>query len=228
MVTIDLNRDQLIQTVRALGDLSDELVFLGGSIVGLLITDAGSEPARATADVDAIVQVASRLEYHRIGERLLAKGFGADPHGPICRYINGALVIDVMPLSEEILGFSNPWYPTAMQQHTRFALTDALQINVVTAPVFIATKLEAFHARGSSDPIMSHDLEDILMVVDGRRELLSDVKAAPLEVSAFLAREFAELLTQPFFADLIAGTFEPARGAIVRERINAIAVHATG
>ena len=154
--------------------------------------------------------------------------FVSDPHGPICRYIKDALVIGVMPLNEEILGFSNRWYPIAMRQHTRIALTATAQINVVTAPTFIATKLEAFHTRGSSDPIMSHDLEDILMVVDGRRELLSDVKAAPLEVSAFLAREFAELLTQPFFADLIAGTFEPARGAIVRERINAIAVHATG
>ncbi len=218
----DPNRSQLIQTVQALGDLSNELIFLGGSVVGLLVTDDGSEPARATADVDAIVQVASRLEYHKVSKRLQAKGFGSDPNGPICRYIHGALVIDVMPLSEEILGFSNRWYSTAMLQYTRFELTDTLQINVVTAPVFIATKLEAFRARGANDPIMSHDLEDILMVLDGRRELLEDMQAAPLEVSRFIAIEFAGLLVRPFFADLIAGTFEPNRGAIVRDRMSEI------
>ena len=43
-----------------------------------------------------------------------------------------------------------------------------LRIRVVTAPYFVATKLEAFRGRGRGDYISSHDLEDLLAVIDGR------------------------------------------------------------
>jgi len=53
----------------------------------------------------------------------------------------------------------------------------------------VATKLEAFHGRGSSDVTASHDLEDILTVVDDRPELVSEIGAAEPEVRAFIAGE---------------------------------------
>jgi hypothetical protein len=40
---------------------------------------------------------------------------------------------------------------------------------------FVATKFEAFHGRGNNDHLASHDLEDIITVVDGRPELMGNL-----------------------------------------------------
>ena len=58
------NIDILELAVDQLGELADEMVFLGGCATGLLITDPAAPPIRATQDVDAIVQVVSRAEYY--------------------------------------------------------------------------------------------------------------------------------------------------------------------
>jgi hypothetical protein len=47
---------------RRLGALTDDLVFLGGAVVPLLLTDPAAPPPRATNDVDAIVEVAGRRD----------------------------------------------------------------------------------------------------------------------------------------------------------------------
>lgn len=51
----------------------------------------------------------------------------------------------------------------------------------------MATKLEAFRDRGNNDVYLNHDLEDIVTVVDGREELLSELTSAPTEVSAYVS-----------------------------------------
>lgn len=47
------NLEILEQAVELLGDLADEMVFLGGCATGLLISDAAAPPIRVTQDVDA-------------------------------------------------------------------------------------------------------------------------------------------------------------------------------
>ena len=219
----DPNRDRLIATARALGDLVDEIVFLGGSIVGLLITDPGSAPVRPTKDVDGIVDPPSRLRYQQLTKRLEAKGFQPDPDGPTCRYVKDDLMVDVMPVDTEILSFGNRWYATAMQQHHTFTLEAGASIRVIDAPTFIGTKLEAFHVRGATDPMVSHDLEDILMIVDGRSELIAEIASTIAELREYLREQFATLQSSAFFDDLLSGTFDAARGQIVRGRWDAIA-----
>ena len=46
--------------VEQLGDLANEMVFLGGCATGLLITDPAAPAIRVTRDVDAIVEVAAQ------------------------------------------------------------------------------------------------------------------------------------------------------------------------
>jgi len=45
-----------------------KLVFLGGSATGFHITDKAEPEIRATKDVDIIVEVASRVDYHQLGK----------------------------------------------------------------------------------------------------------------------------------------------------------------
>jgi hypothetical protein len=47
-------------------------------------------------------------------------------------------------------------------------------VHLITAVNFVATKLEAFHGRGANDVTLSHDLEDIVAVIDGRSEIVTN------------------------------------------------------
>jgi hypothetical protein len=112
--------------------------------------------------------------------------------------------LDVMPTNEKILGFSNRWYPAALQHAREFRIDD-LQLRVVTAPYFIGTKLEAFRGRGGGDFYASRDLEDIVAVIDGRESLFDELKRAPLTLRAYIAGEIQKLLVAPEFIEALPG-----------------------
>ncbi|HEY4206888.1 MAG TPA: hypothetical protein VGM31_08750 [Puia sp.] len=70
--------------------------------------------AIATEDIDIVVEIFHYDEYAAIEAKLRSKGFANDvTSGVICRYIVQGIMVDVMPTSENILGFSNKWYPEA-------------------------------------------------------------------------------------------------------------------
>ena len=70
---------------------------------------------------------------------------------------------------------------------------------------FIATKLEAFEDRGKSDLLLSHDMEDIVTVVDGRPSLLEEMRKAPMELQAYIAQKFGALLQNEDFLSALQG-----------------------
>lgn len=115
------------------------------------------------------------------------------------------VAVDVMPTLEQILGFSNRWYPLALASAALVQLPSSRSIRLIAAPVFIATKLEAFAGRGKGDYLFSHDLEDLLAVVDGREILLAECQASAPELKAYLAERFAGLLAEPAFVEAIPG-----------------------
>jgi pimeloyl-ACP methyl ester carboxylesterase len=127
----------------------DELVSAGGCTTGLFVTDSVSGGIRSTKDVDAIVNVTSYAEYTSLAERLRALGLAEDstPGAPPCRWRRDASVADVMPINARVLGFSNRWYPAAIEtaQCWRIAGHD---VRIVTPALFIAAKLQAFRGRG--------------------------------------------------------------------------------
>ena len=132
--------------------------------------------------------------------------------------MNGTTVLDVMPLNEEILGFSNRWYHAAMAAAVRHQLIDNLVVRVVTAPYFIATKLEAFKGRGNGD-FFSHDLEDLINVVDGRETLATEVHAENAALREYLRTEISRLLATPQFLDALPGHLRPDPASQSRIRV---------
>lgn len=150
---------------QALGDLRERLVFVGGCSVDLLLTDTAAAPSRVTYDVDLVAQVAALAGYHKLEEEFAKLGFKRDmsKDAPICRWRHGDLEVDLMPTDTNILGFANQWYPLAVQTAQLFTLGSGATIRLVAAPVFLATKFEAFANRGKNDLLGSHDLEDIVM-----------------------------------------------------------------
>jgi hypothetical protein len=94
---------RLIKAVEILGPLADEFVFVGGSAVPLLVTDEAAPDARPTTDVDVVVHVLTRTDYHKVEQRLQSVNFHLDiMDGVICRFKNGDIVLDVMPTDENI------------------------------------------------------------------------------------------------------------------------------
>lgn len=61
--------------------------------------------------------------------------------------------LDVMPLDEKLLGFSNRWYEGALKESQSVALPSGVTIRAITSPYFLGTKIEAFLGRGENDYI---------------------------------------------------------------------------
>ena len=187
-----------------LGELADDLFFVGGCATGLLITDPAAAPLRATWDVDAIAQVLSRAEYYQFAEKLKGKGFREDAEegAPMCRWRCENVILDVMPIDPSILGFGSNWYQEAQENAVRFAMPSGNAILLIT-------KLDAFNGRGNGDYMQSHDIEDIVTVRDGRPELLSELERAEPKIQQELASRFEALRQNSRFIDAVAGHLAP-------------------
>lgn len=218
----DPNLPHLRRIAKALGELREQVVFVGGAVAGLLVTDPLAENVRATRDVDAVVN-ADWLAFHRIEEQVAQRGFVRDASSEvICRWVHkpSGLLFDLMPVQPEVLGFSNRWYPYAVETAERVDLGEGVTIRLVSAAAFVATKLEAFASRGGGDFLSSHDLEDVLNIVDGREELADEVAAAPRELKEAVAAAFARLLAHADFANVLPGLIaEPERAGLLMARL---------
>ncbi len=223
----DPNLPDLRLIAAALGDLRQEVVFVGGAVAGLLVTDPLADSVRATRDVDAIVN-ANRAAFYRIEEQVAARGFVRDASSDvICRWLHKAsgVVFDLMPVQPEVLGFSNRWYAYAIETAEPVDLGDGTSIRLVSATAFVATKLEAFTSRGAWDFMSSHDLEDVLNIVDGREELVAEMAAAPAALREAVAGVFATLLANENFLNALPGLIaEPERVEIVLMRLKELSV----
>lgn len=209
----------IIETAaRALGPLCDELVFLGGCATALLITDSAAPPVRVTRDVDTLAEVGTPIEYHNLGKRLRRRGFEVDSSrdAPICRWVGHGIVLDVMPTDERILGFGNIWYDSAIRSAVPYALSSELLIYLIDPVHFVATKLEAFSGRGEDDFVMSHDLEDVVCVLDGRPELEVEIANSAQEIRRYVCGCLRESLGNSHFMDALPGHLPGDAGSQAR------------
>ncbi len=223
----DPNLGALELVAAALGDVLNELVLVGGCAVGLLVTDPGRTPVRATLDVDLLTEVAPTANYHQLGDRLRACGFAEQPsEDVICRWAKGSLLIDLMPTQPHVLGFANTWYEQAALSASAHTMPSGRRIRLISAPLFLATKLEAFANRGGGD-FLHHDMEDIVTVVDGRDTIAEEVLRCAPGVLEFLRDEFDALLADRQFTDRLAWLLPPEnlglRQEIVISRMRVIA-----
>lgn len=228
-ISTNPNIEILEEALNHLGPLADEVVFLGGCATGLLLTDPAAPSPRVTIDVDVIVEVGSLAAYHRFSDRLKQRGFKEDagPEAPICRWRAGKILLDVMPTDPTILGFGNIWFRRAFEAAQRAALPSGKQLRLLPAAYFLATKLEAFDHRGVGDFLMSRDMEDMVTVVDGRPEIIDEVRSSETELKAYLKKRILGLLQNQSFIEALPGHLPPdaasqARTLLILERLRAL------
>jgi hypothetical protein len=219
----DPNLPLLEDAVRKLAPFLDEIVFVGGVTLGLLITDEASAPIRGTTDVDVIAEIVTYAEYIAFSERLREAHFTEDTE-LLCRWHNGALTLDVLALNKEVLGFTNTWYEPALRHSSTVNLPSGHAIRVITAPFFLGTKMEAFKGRGRMDFQASHDLEDFIAVIEGRETLLHEIAESPEDLHVYLAEAARSLLAESRFLDVLPGfVLDSDRVPLIRERLTTIA-----
>lgn len=217
--------------VEILGPLVEDVVFVGGATIHLWITEPAAPPVRATDDVDVICDVTSYSEYQALAERLRERDLEeAIDEKVICRWRhrNSGLAIDVMPTAEDVLGFSNPWYETAIETAIERTLASGTTIRAVAPPVVVATKLAAWRGRGRDDVLRSLDVHDLVILINGRPELGDELASQAEELRTYVANELGALRTNNHLGYVIQdavtsyGDAAPARAAIVRERIDTL------
>jgi hypothetical protein len=227
-----IHTEMIKKVAERLGPLRPQVVFLGGSATGFHITDSAGPEVRATRDVDIIVEAASVVAYHRLEKRLIELGFSQQiqEEDPICRWYIDDVIVDFMPTDEKILGFSNKWYLPAIKNSATIELEPDFTIRLVTAPYFLATKLEAFFGRGKGDYLVSHDMEDIINLINGRVEIIEDIKNSEADLKEFVIKALQGFLDDELFLEALPGHLLPdqasqGRRPLILERIRKIAEH---
>lgn len=220
----DGNLELLQRVVRKIAPVLDDVVLVGGCAIDLLVTDPAVPPPRVTMDVDLTTEITSYVEFAALTEKLATLGFspGQNDGDPICRFRDAqGLVVDLMPSDPEVLGFGSRWYRQAIADAWEFELPGAVTIRCITAPLFLATKLEAFRSRGHGDYMASRDLEDVVTVVNGREEIAAELRSSSRDVRTFIAGEMSRLIKGEEFKNALPGLVaaeDRARLPIVWER----------
>ena len=178
-----MNRPHIvgIQIVaQGLGDLVDEVVFVGVAVAEFYATGPAAEEARISDDIDCVIEIGSRKEYRELEQLLEAKGFQHDTTSgaPVCRWLFKQILIDIMPTKDEILGFSNKWYLIGIENKIVHQLPGGITIYIFPPEIYLASKLDAFNARGKSDLRQSPDFEYIIYILDNNPDILEGIECA--------------------------------------------------
>lgn len=192
----------------ALGEIAEEVVFVGGATVSLY-ADRPSVETRPTDDVDIMVEVAGYGEYTALEERLRKKGFSNDQtSGVICRYQINGIIVDVMPTDQQILGFSNRWYKPAFTSAIVVKPEIDYSFRILRPDYFIATKFEAFMGRGNNDGRTSSDFEDIIFVLNNRTTIWNELLDSDPDALKYFRECFTSLLHVPYLQEWISASLD--------------------
>jgi hypothetical protein len=205
-------------------DFLAECAFVGGCTTAMLVTDnAVLDDIRFTEDVDLVIELAGISAWEKLTRRLAAKGFKITGEDDVnCRFRFNDVIVDVMPSDPTILGYANRWYVEGLSQAVPFELPSGRAIRIFKPEFFLATKLEAFTGRGNGDPYHK-DVEDIIILIDGRPELLEEVSDAGEELKQYIAAGVSALtqLSGIDYAIESSGSVRanPGRGRLVHQRM---------
>jgi len=189
-----------------LDGLGLDYAFVGGSIVNLLLDHPDLSPARPTDDVDVILEVVTAERYSDVEVRIRGLGFEHDmsPGAPLCRWVLGNLMVDIMPTEGAALGLNTAWFKEALATATEQVVAHT-KLKLVSPVGFLATKYVAFLDRGEGDYYGSPDIEDFITVIDGRERIVGDVDQAPSDLRRYVIGTVNSLTATDAFNEALSG-----------------------
>lgn len=209
----------------SLEELNDDVIYVGGAVVSLYVTDEGAEQPRPTKDIDISVQISTYSQMDELREKLALKKIYPAPSEKIMyRYSYEDILIDFIPFEETILGPTNSWLKPGFEKAYPVNIGE-IEIKVLPVSLFLATKWEAYKSRGN-DPRTSHDFEDIIYIIDNNLEVVEDIRNANKDVQNFLKEMSTEILNHNSRNEIIECHINPfsanERREIVITKLNEI------
>ena len=217
---------------KKLQPLDTPFAFVGGAVMCLLVDHPELTQFRRTKDVDVVVEIVTYAAFSALEAKLRLAGFLHDTSAgaPIVRWVVDGFRVDIMPQDSSSLGMNTRWFPEALRLAVAKDLGEDCSVRCVSPAVFMATKFEAYKDRGKGDIYLSHDLEDIVTLVDGRATIVEEVDrlgTVATEARSFIIGECSKLMGDRYFPEAILehlprllGAQE--RAAIVLERFDKI------
>ena len=223
------NRSSIIDAIKlianALGNINDQVIYVGGAVVGLYADTKGAPEVRPTKDIDIVVEIASVLELEKLRQELADRGIHfAKDEKTICRFIYKNVLLDVMATQEIGWAPANPWFKSGFD-HPEVHYLGKTEIKIMPLAFYLASKFVAFNVRGT-DPRTSKDLEDIIYILDNRSSVVEDIIGSEKKVKAFLIKELAEIFRDPLLQEAVLAHLESntqtERYSIINQKIEKI------
>lgn len=201
--SININATKII--ARALGDMNERVVFVGGAVVSLYIDDPAADDVRPTKDIDITMQITSLGELESIRKLLISKGFTqSHQDNVICRFRFHDIKVDVMATKAVGWAPANQWFESGFNYLITKQLDD-LTIRLLPLSYFLATKFSAYNSRGGNDPRTSHDFEDIVYLLNHTSDLIIQVLASESKLKIYLKEEFLKIVNNRLYQEAVIG-----------------------
>ena len=142
--------ENLEKAAAILSTIDEQFIFTGGAIIILYAQEDVIDEIRLTQDIDCVVKVDSRGKYYQLAEKLRKAGLNEcdQPNSPLCRWLHRELIIDIMPSSSEILGFSNRWYSDGINNAVEHTLPSRKKIEIFSPLYLLSTLHRSSYRQG--------------------------------------------------------------------------------
>jgi hypothetical protein len=152
-------------------------------------------------------------------------GFHPDPFGhAICSYKYKDIPVDIMSIEDGPLGPTNRWYKIGFENLWTTTVKNQ-EIRLLSPACYLASKFEAFNNRGT-DLRTSHDMEDIIYVLDNRTNIVEEIKKDDNRISSFIKEQLQKIIGQGLLEEALVAHIHPImlteRLPIVKEKISLI------
>lgn len=185
---------KMLRTVaEKMGSLRENAVFLGGTVIPLLLTLPSPLNFRRSKDVDIIVDFDVKQDLLEYEDQLWECGFEKLQNGVISNWKLDDIYIDMLPAGP-VVQFSNKWFNYAHANAVPATIGNDIKIYIVSAHCFCAVKFNCFSRRGENDYSKSMDIYDVAVLLAGRPEIEREIsELTSLELKKYLLTEI-ELL----------------------------------
>ena len=200
-----INLKTIKQVAEALGNLNNQVIYVGGATVSLYADDKAAEDIRPTKDIDISLKIASLAHLEEIRELLIQKGFKQTTDlKVICRFKLDGILVDVMATKPIGWAPANLWFEPGFDNLQKVDVNGTI-IQIMPVSYFLASKFEAHNQRGGLDPRTSQDFEDIVYILDNNTNWHNSIPQENSKVVAYLKEQLATILKSTKLQEAILG-----------------------
>lgn len=86
------------EVASALGELNEQVVYVGGAVFSLYVTDPAARDVRPTDDIDITLEITSLGKLESLRQKLTEKDFKQSPDDKVmCRFHYNSIVNSLIP-----------------------------------------------------------------------------------------------------------------------------------